>query len=180
MKVTSLNLSDETPSSATPADQVQSDQRESPAASETDKPEAAPDRTGPLLLLAGSGCLLIVIAVVVVFIVAAAQSDSHRKQEKSSAPTLNASMYMDGSGLSIINNESYICSNASAIIQQGALTFYTTPYPDIPPHQVATVSFFNFVNTSNERFNYFTTKPQFIIFTCTINGQERSTGWRSN
>src|SRR5205823_3593349 len=141
---TSLNLGDD--SSATPAEQVKNAESEG-ATSEGNKADAPPDRTGQLLAMAGGGCLLIVVLLVVVFVMMAAKTNSHRESDKSSAPTLNASMYMDGSGLSIINNESYICSNASAIIQQGALTFYTAHYPDIPPHQIAIVSFFDFVNT---------------------------------
>ncbi len=176
MKVTSLNLGDDSLSSATPTEQ--SAQGES-ATNEKLKAKVPPNRTGPLLLLAGGGCLLIVLLFVVIFIIAAVKTDSHREAEKPSAPALNASIYMDGSGLSVTNDESYICSNSSAIIQQGALTFYTARYPDIPPHKTATVPFFNFVNTDNERFNYFTTKPEVIIFSCTINGQERTVGWRS-
>ncbi len=104
---------------------------------------------------------------------------SSQQTEKAKTLPLNASVRIDNTGIAITNNDPFAYPNPEVLIQQGALSFYKAHYPDIAPGQTVTVSFFDFVNTDNERFNYYTTKPGKIILSCTVNGQERVEGWET-
>jgi hypothetical protein len=105
--------------------------------------------------------------------------ESSRQKETAKALPLNASMQVSGAGVSITNNDAFTYPNPEILIQQGAMTFYKAHAPNIAPGETATVPFFDFVNTDNERFNYYTTRPERIILSCTVNGQERDAGWQT-
>jgi hypothetical protein len=49
--------------------------------------------------------------------------------------------------------------------------------PDIRSQKSVTVSFFNFTDTDGQRFNYSKEKPQRILLSCKVSGQEGLAGW---
>lgn len=123
-----------------------------------------------LAVFAASG-----VAALVAFVILAAHGGLESSAENNRT-TIRATARAGLDGLTVTNNDKFACAEPEAIIHDG-WGGYSARLPDIDPGETVTVSFFRFVNSDNERFDYLKKKPSMITMTCKVNGKVATVGW---
>jgi hypothetical protein len=92
--------------------------------------------------------------------------------------SLQATATLTASGIAIRNSDGFAYIDVKVSILQGAFTFYRARGYRIEPGHMILIPYSAFVDENGTRFNYYTTRPQQVLLSCTAKGGKGIIGWQ--